>query len=425
MSPLNPAPAVNMGVGSTRSDRLPNGNCSAAPSTPPLTDLQTLGTIVSEGTTIKPNITGTIDKGFFLSDSEWTCYRRNYFSCNCSFTLSPLPQTTTTFCPAKGSTEQYHVFGWAMSISAVVSENQTHAIELVQHTPKRDKGPTHRPDKIPMAPKLPNSHHSHLGMYTDASMRAPYADAYGNATQPASPAVEHSFERIQFKQATQNNGKRRAAQQYYHLVMELFADVGSQKKERYVKVAFRKSAPMIVRGRSPGHYSSDRRGSQSSGANNQNLGTYQVLSDYPPASMMVGPGAFTATYDARTHAHNGLRHNEVPAEQPLTAEEEKTIDSSSQRYMYFPDAGMSASNHDRIDSMQTHGDHDGSASRMNSGHEQKVKPEYEFGSLSRQFNPTSLSTDRSRCGPFEGKPTSNGYYPNMLSQSGVSFSGVV
>ena len=313
-----------------------------------------------------------------------------------------------------------------MSISAIVAENQSQAIELVQHTPKRDKGPTHQPEKVHMFPKVSTHHHHSLNLYPDNGMRGSYAEAYGAAAQSSSPVTEHSFERIQFKQATQNNGKRRAAQQYYHLVIELYADVGTRAKERFIKVAFRKSAQMIVRGRSPGHYSTDRRGSQSSGANNQNLGTYQIMTDYTPNNMLVTPSSYTATYDARSQIHNGIRHNDIPAEQTLTSDEEKVIDSSN-RYMYFPDAGMSASESDRVDVLPARNDNDGSTGRMHFGNDHKVKPEFTYGSLARHYNsqaPT-ITTDRHRCGPFDGKSTSNGYYPNMLGQSGVPFSGMV
>jgi meiosis-specific transcription factor NDT80 len=91
--------------------------------------------------------------------------------------------------------------------------------------------------------------------------------------------------------------------------------------------------------------------------------------------------------------------------------------------MYFPDAGMTTN--DRVDLMTNRAENDALTNRMTANTDHKVKPEYEYGSLPRQFNSTSISTDRSRCGPFDGKPTSNGYYPNMLSQSGVNFSGVV
>ncbi|KAH8172945.1 NDT80 / phoG like DNA-binding family protein [Sarocladium implicatum] len=427
MSSLNSYPAANVGSLNNRSDRLGGANGSQPSATPPLSELHTLGTIVADGVNITPDIHGSIDKGFFLSDHDWTCYRRNYFSTVCSFSLNPLPQTADIhFHPAKSPSEKYRIYGWAMSISAIVAENPTQAIELVQHTPKRDKGPTHKPEKVHMQPKVPTHHHHALTMYPDAGLRNTYTDAYGTAVQPSNPVTEHSFERIQFKQATQNNGKRRAAQQYYHLVIELYADVGTRAKDSLIKVAYRRSAQMIVRGRSPGHYSTDRRGSQSSGANNQNLGSYQVLTEYAPNNMLVTPASFTATYDARTQIHNGIRHNEVPAEQTLTSDEEKAIDSA-QRYMYFPDSSLNATHSDRVDVLSSRNENDGTADRMHLGGDHKLKPDYGFGSLTRQYNPQAptLPADRHRCGPFDGKPTSSGYYPNMLGQTGVTFSGMV
>ncbi|KAH6666010.1 hypothetical protein B0J14DRAFT_678618 [Halenospora varia] len=74
--------------------------------------------------------------------------------------------------------------------------------------------------------------------------------------EPGKPAQEAYFERIQFKTATANNGKRRATQQYYRLFVELFADLGPQSADPWVKVALRMSPPLVVRSRNPGHYAS-------------------------------------------------------------------------------------------------------------------------------------------------------------------------
>ncbi len=96
-----------------------------------------------------------IDKGFFLAENDWTCYRRNYFSCICSYSLSPAANLGTQsiqFSPT-GAQQPFNVYGFAMSISAVVAENDSHTIDLVQHTPKRDKGPIAKPDKVRLMPK--------------------------------------------------------------------------------------------------------------------------------------------------------------------------------------------------------------------------------------------------------------------------------
>jgi meiosis-specific transcription factor NDT80 len=74
------------------------------------------------------------------------------------------------------------------------------------------------------------------------------------------------FERIQFQKATANNGKRRAQQQYYNLVVELYAEIASSVpgEMQWIQIARRQSHPMVVRGRSPGHYKDGRRGSTAS-----------------------------------------------------------------------------------------------------------------------------------------------------------------
>ena len=71
-------------------------------------------------------------------------------------------------------------------------------------------------------------------------------------SETAGPTTKHTFERIQFKQATANNGKRRTPQQYYHLLVELHINVRTQNNPHWIKVAQRKSTKIIMRGRSKG-----------------------------------------------------------------------------------------------------------------------------------------------------------------------------
>ncbi|KAL9609184.1 MAG: hypothetical protein Q9167_006022 [Letrouitia subvulpina] len=60
------------------------------------------------------------------------------------------------------------------------------------------------------------------------------------------------FDRMQFKLATANNGKRRAAQQYFNIVISLTADTRDGLGDTY-KLASCMSQGVVVRGRSPGH----------------------------------------------------------------------------------------------------------------------------------------------------------------------------
>ncbi|KAL1861284.1 hypothetical protein Daus18300_008960 [Diaporthe australafricana] len=375
---------------------------------------------------VKPDIIGTIDKGFFLADNEWTCYRRNYFSCICSFHLPPSthPQASLHFTPS-GSTQPYQIAGWAMCISAVVSENDAHTIELVQHTPKRDKGPISPPEKTRLNAKPPQTAHHPLGHYAQAEMglggssRAYEQSLYGqpmqHASLHASLPTEHTFERIQFKQATANNGKRRAAQQYYHLVVELFADIGNQGQanDQFVKVAHRKSAKMIVRGRSPGHYQSERRASTSSGPGGSagGMGGYSgpgsnmLGGGYggPSANMLGGGygGAYDRTEHYRTH------HEPIPMEPILSTEESKGV-HEPEKYQYYPNTIIEPQ-HDPRQPVEMF--HHNSSSRA---------PDNPLRSLGSGFDLTSklypgpLFSDRVGCGRYEGKSSSNGYYPQMM-----------
>ena len=225
----------------------------------------------ANGGSVRVEINAKIDKGFFKADQDWTCYRRNYFSVQCSYTLQPYGTKSEPLHLMRPGMSPAQIRAFAVCITAKVDGEEGKTIELVQHTPKRDKGPMGRPEKIKLFPQPSGS----FGTYTEAaggiSPRSGLSAEYENAYAPTSPSQQQTqtsamFDRIQFKNATANNGKRRAAQQYFHIVVELFAEIpNNQSSEaQWVKVASRISAPMVVRGRSPGHYSDDRRGSSTS-----------------------------------------------------------------------------------------------------------------------------------------------------------------
>jgi hypothetical protein len=172
-----------------------------------------------------------INKGFFVADNDWTCYRRNYFSVACGVRLEPECSDPVYLCSPDG-VSQHEIVDFAVSIAAA-TDPPWKRIELVQHTPKRDKGPQDRPPRVIVNPLKDGS--------SEASETLPY------------------FERLQFKNATANNGKRRAAQAYFAILVEVWANIGSNS-ESWTLIATRKSAPIVVRGRSPGHYSGERAG---------------------------------------------------------------------------------------------------------------------------------------------------------------------
>ena len=175
-----------------------------------------------------------------------------------------------------------HIQAFAVSISAVVDGEHGNPIELVQHTSKRGKWPQMKPDRAVLLPRPVNTTLNNeinadgtLSSGSHPLLDPDYAQVINRAP------TKYTFRRIQFNQATANNGKRQARQQYYYVSIELFADLGSQHGDgRWAKIARRVSAPIVVRGRSPGHYHADKRGSNASaslgGANGQggNIGGY-------------------------------------------------------------------------------------------------------------------------------------------------------
>jgi meiosis-specific transcription factor NDT80 len=377
----------------------------------------------SEGQMIKPEIFGKIDKGFFMADNDWTCYRRNYFSLNCSYTLQPTIPNGAMYLVQQHGSAGPQVHNFAMSIAAVVDGRDGKSIELVQHTPKRDKGPQDRPARITLAPRPPASHGLYGGDSGLGGSRGSIYDAQGFNQNPNSPQIEATFERIQFKNATANNGKRRAAQQYYHLLVELFADVGPQHADRWVKIASRMSAPMVVRGRSPGHYQGERRGSNTStgpggsggagggGAYTPSGSTSRTPGDVTmsgTSSMLPGP-SYSSGYDGRSHHYrSNIPPLQIPMEPTLSAEEAKSIEESP-CYLYYP--GAIYEGHEsryQLPSVSNVGEYTTS----------KIKSEY-VGGGSGYVLPSLSGVDGSlarHCGRWDGVPESKGYFPALVAE---------
>ena len=241
---------------------------------PPFDPTKPFFSLSDERGVVQPEIHAKIDKGFFRADQDWTCYRRNYFSVACSYSLRSEGEAEAERIRLhRPGSNPDRVEAFAMCIAAKVDGEDGKPIELVQHTPKRDKGPMSAPDKKELRPNPTGN----LGMFTGSAFPTgqPDYDPIYSATLQESNNVAN-FERIQFKKATANNGKRRAAQQYFHIVVELYAKIyrGSGTDIEWVKVAHRVSAQMVVRGRSPGHYQDERRGSISMGPGGGSSGDF-------------------------------------------------------------------------------------------------------------------------------------------------------
>ncbi|KAI2823624.1 hypothetical protein CBS115989_1213 [Aspergillus niger] len=269
-------PSVYIGSGSMLMDAVQQRLPQPVADAPPFGETMVIQPVISGAQTINPEIQAKIHKGFFQVDDKWTCYRRNYFSVSCSFTLQPWANAPLYVKLSEHGPDR--IIKFAMSISAVVNQQVGEVRELVQHTPKRDKQSERKPGKVILQPSQPTplvlghgaSPNSGQHGFSLASQSAGLSldyNSYPGAGQPSQPPTQHTFERIQFQKATANNGKRRAQQQYYNLVVELYAEVASSvpgTETQWVRIARRLSHPMVVRGRSPGHYKDGRRDSSTS-----------------------------------------------------------------------------------------------------------------------------------------------------------------
>lgn len=175
---------------------------------------------------VRLNFLCSISPGFFKVGHEWGCYRRNYITITANIHISE-DISHLRIC------EKQVLARLALCVSAVVIGENPYPVELVQHTPKRDKGPQHIPEIQQVLP----------------------------------PRCQATWTRLQFKVATSNNGKKKGQQKFAlkvnpskhlsTLIDYQVALLGSSNfsgDNTWVEIAEQLSEPLIVRGRSPGHY---------------------------------------------------------------------------------------------------------------------------------------------------------------------------
>ncbi|KAF2999791.1 hypothetical protein E8E13_006043 [Curvularia kusanoi] len=423
---------------SYQSTSYPNTHESA---TPPFNAQETYGTITCEGTTVVPTLEAKIDKGFFYStDNVWTCYRRNYFAVTVNYSLSPWISNSRLYLDQGNGKPQEQIQSMAVSLAAAVDGSTGKTIELIQHTPKRDKGPQIPMKKELLAPTPPGKSQDHSGYglnsYHQSSNvpgpQLPLQDAVAETSQQYSPTShgsnthQQSFERIQFKSATANNGKRRAQQQYYHLIVELWANIQSPRDNdaKWVKVAARSSHPVVVRGRSPSHYSHEgpHNAGASRGAGGSGLGGpgHHGLSSAGTRFGSYSNGLSNGSATMGSNLYRGTTYSLDPSpigshsvssasslsggppeglvgDQNMVDEDSK-MDEAPQGYQYYP-----APIYDSIPAKVDHA--------LPLPH-RPVKEEYP--------GPAALAAGwhNGGCGRFQGMETSRGYYPDVQSHAG-------
>jgi meiosis-specific transcription factor NDT80 len=416
-----------------------------------------------EGQEVVPRIHAKMEKGFFLSpDRSWTCYRRNYFSVTCSFELTPHIGN------GRLCLNGQRVQAMGMKLTAAVDGQTGKGVELIQHTPKRDRGPKNAIPIIKISPTPPNgrpaeSTLSPHGVYhvpmssfhatgVPTGPRLPFQNtrdespASSRSTSPAGRRheytfghlassqlpmpgqnIQHTFERVQFKSATANNGKRRASQQYFHLMVELWVDVREDetRKPKWVKIACAISDKVVVRGRSPSHYKAENQGGGSSstgrggstGGYGGSSGGYGSLSrgSFSGAGYATGPGntgGFRASqqYQSATSPGQGYSSSAgssvaeaVDMKHNLEAEpthEEDTAMQDFAGYQYIPTTLYDGT------SVQSKVESPISTSGARQSVDKKVSiwDEYPEALPGTQWS-------MGNCNRFQGVESSRGYYP--------------
>lgn len=441
----------------------------------PWPNLEILLDMTCEGHAVTPEIHAKVEKGFFLSssDQKWTCYRRNYFSVACNFELHPNIPNGRIYLKRNDNQEQIQAMG--MRLSAAVDGSSGKNIELIQHTPKRDSGPKTKIDVSKVAPTPTAGRNDHMvathGIYpapmstfhATGAVPSPYLpmQAESNAGTPslqhaqlppqygypsaashipvAGQHTTHSFERVQFKQATANNGKRRASQQYFHLIVELFADVRKDNSDTpvWVKVAQRVSDKIVVRGRSPSHYSNEGnngqngRSSASGGSGYSTMGGGSYTGGWRSATLgghggsIGGSSGYRASHSYAMHGGSdgdgsGSSRDSVdeaaidtephhPMGEAVMSEAERAGFQESEGYQYYP-----GPIYEHLpQTLPPLAKVEGSARWSTEPRQYAVKTEYTDAMPGAQWS------SMGGCSRFQGVESSRGYFPD-LSAAGYS-----
>lgn len=174
----------------------------------------------------------------------WILYRRNYFGIQASYTLNPVldscPDETLYLCRDNSAPEPIRTL--SMCMRGVVGERGEVEIKIVVFNAKRkalhggENSPPIQPQRMkPLA---------------EGSTKL-YVTSTGDRRDNMNVPMNHTFHRNQFRAATQNNGARRADQQFYHILLELKAEILVDGVTEMFTVASKMSEPLVVRGRCP------------------------------------------------------------------------------------------------------------------------------------------------------------------------------
>ncbi|CAD6568814.1 MAG: hypothetical protein ASARMPREDX12_001853 [Alectoria sarmentosa] len=175
----------------------------------------------------------------------WILYRRNYYGIQGSYALhpSPDPSPEETLWLDGDDHKPKLVVAVYMRMRGVVDSETGPIIPIVVFNAKRK--PLHPGDNPPPAPDR-----QRMKPIREGSTKL-YVPSTGDRADNINVPMNHTWPRNQFRAATQNNGSRRTEQQFYHVVVELMAEVFVDGTPQSFIVASVMSEPLVVRGRCP------------------------------------------------------------------------------------------------------------------------------------------------------------------------------
>lgn len=210
----------------------------------------------------------------------WILYRRNYFSIQSSYSLDGSQDSTPdeTLHLYRINHEPAPIQALFMCMRGVVENEEGPEIKIVVFSAKRK--PIHEgTEPPPLEPRR-------MKPLTDGSTKF-FAESTGDRQDHLKVPMNHTFHRNQFRAATQNNGARRTEQQFYHILLELKAEILVDGVPKLFIVSSQMSDALVVRGRCPLSFkdkdedkdkdgnirNSDRKGARKIGRNGSGIGS--------------------------------------------------------------------------------------------------------------------------------------------------------
>ena len=216
---------------------------------------------------IHASMSGRQPGTFTVDENAWLCYRRNYFQLECSYTLQQadrIPVSGPLYLVKSGESGRKRIHSIALLVGGRVDGNINNEIKLLCHTTKRTPDQAAEPEMVRLLPKEPLQHNGGGNAQGSNQGTAGLFPSFKPPKETRHCEADNTslaYYRLQYRNATNNNGIRRPAQQYHHTVVEAFAEIHDHHGEStFEQIGWLMSEGMVVRGRSPQHYEDNHKG---------------------------------------------------------------------------------------------------------------------------------------------------------------------